>query len=220
MANPTQISFFEIVNERGWAAYNYRVDVAVAGDYKAQIQRVVDSGMLPRGGRKPHRHPVRAERFLDIHEARGDGEYAYAFYLNAAVGGEQRLLFKKSMAPFQVLTMNSGGSEDFLADLTVYSEGADGARWASFVCNLSTPRGGGLATRIKTLPGHHPPYTMTIPFSFSLIDPKLQASPWVMPGNGDEDDGHHQLDGPAALDPGITHGGVHPSAASYLSIPL
>ncbi|HYD12908.1 MAG TPA: hypothetical protein VEC11_08680 [Allosphingosinicella sp.] len=237
MTIPTHISFFEIAGGPGnWAAYKYQVDVPVTRDgYEADIQRIANAGTLPRGGRRPQRNPMRPERYLDIREGRGDGIYAYAFYLNAVVDGQQRLLFKEGEDPFPMLKMNAGANHDFLKGARVYNNQAGkGARWASFWCDLSAVRRADLATRIPDLPMHHPPYIMTIPFAFNVIDPLLMASPWVIPGAGDDDDGHGgpfmdewadaespKVGGGAKVARGrLTHGGIHPSAAAYLSVPL
>jgi hypothetical protein len=223
----THISYFEIVDAHGWAAYNYQVDVGVtSAGHTADIQTAVGSGRLPRGGRRPHRNPERPERFLDIRETRGDGIYAYVFYLNAELRGVQRLEFATGPAPFQILPMNSGGNERFLTEVTRH-----GPRWASFVCSLEDVRNSPLATRIRGLPTPPEPLAITIPITFSLIDPLLTASPWVIPAEGDEEGHDHPVqhlpvsDGAkkssaAAARGRFTHGGIHPAAVTYLSIPL
>jgi hypothetical protein len=228
-SDPTHISYFEIGTEYSWAVYNNQVDVGVTSDgHAADIQKVVAAGNLPRGGRRPHRNPERPERFLDIRETRGDGVYAYVFYLNATCDGVQRLEFASVGDPFKILPMNSGGNESFLTGIKRHE-----SRWASFHCNLKDVRDSDLAKRIARLPIPPEPLIITIPITFNLIDPKLGASPWVVPGAGDEDDGHgHGLQTGMAARTGakspapargrslLTHGGVHPSAVTYLSIPL
>lgn len=231
---PTQISFFEIVEQGGRAAYNYQVDMAVtAAGYEADIERIANAGILPRGGRRPHRNVARLERYLDIHETREDGFYAYAFYLNAEVNLQQRLMFKRGGPAFHSLPMNDGGATAFLTGFRVYNEQAQGARWASFVCDVEAVRNSALASRIAALPGTLSPHFMTIPFVFDVIDPILDASPWVVPAEGDDDEFDHALLEPTSARVGarssasasgarrmLTHGGVHPDAASYLSVPL
>jgi hypothetical protein len=223
----THISYFEIANEDHWAAYKSQVDVGVTtAGHVADILQVVSAGNLPRGGRRPHRNPERPERFLDIRETRGDGIYAYVFYLNATWKGTQRLAFATGPNAFQILPMNSGGNENFLTEVTRHN-----AQWASFVCNLQGVRDSILAQRIRTLQDPPDPLIITLPLIFNLIDPLLGASPWVVPGEGDEYAHDHRLQleavpsgakskaSPRAEMP-LTHGGVHPSAVTYLSIPL
>ncbi|MEA3065060.1 MAG: hypothetical protein QOJ27_1506 [Sphingomonadales bacterium] len=229
----TKISYFEIIGENYRAAYSNRYDEPVqAGTYQNKIQDAVNNGKLPGDFPAkpdvPSKHP---DRFLDIYESKTSaGVSAYAFRLNGVVDGRQRLRFADS-GPFIKLPMNSSTHEDFLTDLRPYI-GEDG-RWASFVCDLDAVRSSELAKRIQSIAEREDPERrharfLTIPFCLNVVDPELDAAPWVVPAEEDEEmEGDDRLrhEAKARFSARLrreifTHGGVHPSAASFLSVEL
>jgi hypothetical protein len=215
----THVSLFRIeaqkVGDHHWAIYDYRVNVEVAsGGAGNVIQDAVASSRLPNGGDRPLR-PSQLERYLDILETRPSGQCTYAFYLNATVDQRLRMRFARGH-PFIALPMNFE-LETFLTNFQM--EYGTTGRWASFDCNLDDVRGSALAERIKNAAKeqgeedglNHVPI-MTIPFCFNVADPVLGASPWVVPRHSDVAD--------LIARNVLTHGGIHPSAVAYLSVPL
>jgi hypothetical protein len=209
--NARYVSLFRIealeVNANNWAVYDYGVTVPLnAGAPRDVVEEAIRAGRLPAGGGKPSR-PSQLERYLDIAEARASGRCTYVFHLNAEVEGEQRLEFVPGH-PFIPLPLNSESGESFLTDFNV-EYGTEG-RWASFECDLDAVQTSRLAERIRD---HSRPLpVLTIPFCLNVSDPHLGASPWVVPR-------FPRRAGPA-FRKDRTHGGIHPTAVSYLSIPL
>jgi hypothetical protein len=210
-----EIAYFEIEADASCRArYGTYYDEPAAGDYGEKISQAARAGRLP--GSKPLNGPrsTRPERFLDIREDAGsDGIRAYAFRLHAVVHERHRLEFG-SGAPIIKLPVNSSTNEEFITEIR---RSPDQPRhWASFVCDLGAVRRSHLADRIRCRarkakePG---PLYLSIPFCLNLVDPVLEAAPWVVPEHENP-----ETDGVSL--PIYTHGGVHPAVAPALVVEL
>lgn len=107
--------------------------------------------------------------------------------------------------PFLELSTNHAGGERFLSEIEYYAD-----RWASFKCDLKAVKDSALADEIRKLAldnNFTHELRLRVPFSYNNIDPALGFAPWVLP------DDHHVLRM-------VTHGGVHPRVASYLSVKI
>jgi hypothetical protein len=209
-----QISFFEVGYDSALRAiFSDRIDVDVTDTpYDQVIDHAAATGRLPSDGIKVGiPSSPRPERNLDILEERSDGTYAYAFRLNAEIKGAHRLQFAP-WHPFVAAKLNSETHEEFIS--TARTHAGENGRWASFVCDIGAVRRSELARRVKAAglesQATHTPFLL-VPFSFNLIDPVVGAAPTLLPP---ED--FAQVEGR----PFVTHGGVHPSAASFLVIRL
>jgi hypothetical protein len=197
----TQISLYEVVGDAdGNAVYaqRFRFDVA-KGSHRDVIQA------LARGTARPEDFggSLGPEETLDIGELRTEGLCVYAFWLNAIVESRHRLRFVDR--PFIFLPNHSSTNEDFWLENILYPDSDD--RWASFAVDIgavrSSPLAGRIAAGAHAVAGTDHAGVMALPFCFNVIDPELEAAPWVVP--------HFK--------PKI-HGGVHPQSVVSIGVPL
>jgi hypothetical protein len=221
----------------GWSTYAQQVAFHPGALRADDIVSALAAGKeLPGERLTLERVEKRPERRLDL-DGHGDGWQIYYFLLDAQdEEGKNRLEFRRP--PFLFLPLNSSWEREFLRKPTVYTP-----QLASFECNVGGARTSTLAANVaRQARGHR--RCINIPFLFNWYDPVLKAAPWLVssepaeedhsaehthvddrpgskphdhskPGHDHEDrgeDGH-------AHGPGLrTHGGVHPAAASFLSI--
>lgn len=215
MARPvTEIHYFEIVphvefGEVGpkFARYGKRsaAQVANGSDYRDAIRDAANTGNLP-GAVTEVAAPTMGQfyqRLLDIHEPKGAaaqnrGARAYAFRLNAKVD-DRDLTFADP--PFIPMPTKSGNSDYFIKDYRETYSGKDGARWASFACDLDEVRESELAATIRRLHEehaeahrrgqdhdhalHHGSPLLVLPFCLNLRDSMIDAAPWVVDPSAD-----------------------------------
>lgn len=217
---------FEIARDGNyWGIYKYRVDGAIEG--KLSIEDIVDLGKKgkikgnvtkPDVGKRP-------ERLLDIiakKNTKGVCLYLFGIDENAT---DKRLEFV-SGNPFIPLPLNSrdqGDPRTFLKYVPI--DNGKERLWAAFSCNLDDVRKSWLAQQIgkddeegEGAEAHEHPGLLNIPFSFNVVDPKLGGSPWAVPGHSDNSLSGHSDHKVAKWR--MTHGGVHPSALTFLSVEL
>jgi hypothetical protein len=221
----------------GWSTYSqrrYADSTVVAAD--DIISALANGDDLPGEPITPRAREKSPERNLDL-DAQGDGWQIYYFLLNAQdEDGKSRLEFRKP--PFIFLPLNSSWEQDFLRKPTFYTP-----QFASFECNVGGARTSTLAANVaRQARGHR--RCLNIPFLFNWYDPVLKAAPWLVSSepaeaqqsgvrsriddrSGSEtqihshlghDHDHHGEDGHAHGQGARTHGGVHPAAASFLSV--
>lgn len=220
----TKVSFFTIYRhaEHGWTVYNERSDIPdlQAGQLEELINEFAATGQVPGEPEPVSIDRKRPERYLDIDVGFGADVQAFAFYLNAWYPNEagenlNRLEFMPD-EPFIFLPINASLPDDILEVPQL-----DSSRCAYFLYDVGAARSSDLAARVADYAAPHRP-SLNIPFCFNLIDPVLGAAPWLVsshhPWDRDHDHGHHhdRSDGHGAV--GLTHGGVHPATASFLSI--
>lgn len=168
----------------------------------------------------------RPERRLDIREAGNGASLILVFHIGPAI--RDRLQFSRE-EPIFFLPLNAGGEEQgFIKASGLLDQNG----WSAYlVCDLEKIRGSALAERIrnhnKGATSHGPPNLLNIPFALNVVDPLFEAAPWVVPGHEpDEDCDKHHHRHPVEEHhrhiplPPMTHGGVHPSAASFLEVDL
>lgn len=232
----TKVSFLEIERERwqGWGRYQKRVDVTVRpGEHETLIMNCAKNGALPTGTVTPvtRRPGNRPERYLDLDSGSDDAVRAYVFFLNAHFAGDNLLQFSASEKPFWFHPISSKwwSEKEVLYVPESHVQGYN--RWAFFICNVKKARESELAERISIYSsGHH--HAMNIPFCFNLFDPLLEASPYAVSSQPhtfaqrarrfftrSHRDGHHKSH-KHGKHRYLTHGGVHPSAASYLIVDI
>ena len=207
MSKPNKIRIFTIAGKPGPTRYSKIVDVdVVAGtDHGAIINDIVARTSAQEG----------TEIFgpgngLNIDMGTSSGIMAFAFNL-PEVSGDSDTAFLPTPLIEHPSNFTPTKPEPYLQDIRTH--GSDG-RWASFTCDFGGVRASELGKKLKahgsTLHGAPKRVAITIPFLFNVIDRKLGCAPWMVPN---EDDHVHALSF-------LTHGGVHPQFASYLTLDL
>jgi hypothetical protein len=161
---------------------------------------------LAAGRRRPEEYgaDLGPQTPLDVGEPETEGLCVYAFWLNAIVDRQHRLRFVDP--PFTLLPTLSSTNENYWRGMTLYPD--SDRRWASLAFDAGMVRSSSLAGRMKSearamgAPEHVD--AMTLPFCFNVIDPVLEAAPWMVPH---------------PLKPKI-HGGVHPQAVTSVGVRL
>lgn len=148
---------------------------------------------------------------LDIDLGGSKGQVAIAFRLPVPDNGSD-LEFRDE--PLIELRNNCLPVQTFLSFVERRVRGA--GRWASVVCDLDAVRGSDAAEKIlRHKPNGKPEAqhaaVLRIPFSLNVIDRHLGFAPWILPVEKSTSTG--------ALTT-ITHGGVHPNVAYYISVTL
>ena len=209
----TQVRLYELIhNGSGRAKYNDRFRVDVPTGTHQELIRTLAGGA-------DHSDLLGesegAQEDLDIIETKREGLCVYVFRLNAVVDERHRLRFVDPAQgpPLFPLPTNSSTNENFWLENKLY-EDTDGL-WASFACDIGAIRGSELAQRIHSDIGGQPSllhsHELTIPFCFNVVDPLLEASPWMA---------HPRMDANGIIGNPWIHGGVHPKAVVFLRIPL
>lgn len=218
----TQITFFKIYRHEGhgWTVYDsWGVKSVAAGQHRPCIREFAATGKIPDGSGTISIEEKRPERYLDVDADANADVQAYAFYLDANYDGKNRLEFISSK-PFIFLPIHATFPSEVLEEFEAINP-----RCAYFVFDVKTARNSDLADRVADYAKPHRP-ALNIPFCFNLYDPELKAAPWLVSSyhagkavhsHGSQPHRHgEQADVGGAVP--LTHGGVHPSTASFLSI--
>lgn len=149
---------------------------------------------------------------LDIDLNHDTGLHGLFFELEISTSDGLPLIEFTSSEPFSALPTHFD-SADMLSHKVCYD--VSPPCWASFIFDAEAARCSALARHIVDLNkgGSTIGHIMRIPFSFNVLDPRLKFAPWVLP---DHEHGHDRHPNRALL----THGGVHPDPAIFLSINL
>ncbi len=150
----------------------------------------------------PCLHPPCPERFLDVHEHRPDGVYAYAFWLNHK--REHQYVASFADTPIEAVDVGDNEADRFFTNVQRVHP-----QWATLSVNVAAIRGSRVADALRKKKYK----SIQVPFHFNILDAELGFSPILLPNNH-----HHRA--ADTKGPGIIHGGIHPPAASFFNLTL
>jgi len=226
------IRYLEIAGTSGRTGYSKFVDKVATGlIHRDLIEHAAKADKLPDADDELSDAGALSAptRNLDIHFGKTKGMVVVALRLpkdltpSGAGKPSKKSALEFLSSPVLPLPSNFKHSEKYIDDAEIASSGANRCAW--FKCDLDWIRKQSkLAAAIKQLRHDHAhsivhdSAIMRIPFMLNVIDRELGFAPWMIPSESPAPvtDGS-PLSAPGAI---MTHGGVHPQFASYLTLDL
>lgn len=200
------IRFLEIDPTPGPAKYIREVDFDATGlDHLGIIEEAVRNDKPPTG---QDRTPPEAGLDIDVGSAKGMMVLAIRL---PNFTRDSELVYL--LPPIEPLRSSHPAGEPLLSE--IHPRILSDTRWAWFECDLESVRKTELARGIKATAATkavannlvHDRVVLTIPFMLNVFERKLGCAPWMVPASHD----HAPL---------LTHGGVHPQFACYVTLDL